>query len=133
MTDSPRRDLNSNDPADLPPLADVELHIPDYPVMVPEPAPGGAVIRAVPYLDELNARGFVITCPECKARRDWLLLETRSMVFVRCRCGHEWREREVDVEFFEENFAYPERSWQDAGDAMVALGFSGEFRGIYFN
>ncbi|MER7582084.1 hypothetical protein [Kitasatospora sp. NPDC097691] len=40
--DSPRRDLNSTDPADLPPLADLELHIPDYPVMEPEPTPGGA-------------------------------------------------------------------------------------------
>ncbi|MER7582085.1 hypothetical protein [Kitasatospora sp. NPDC097691] len=75
----------------------------------------------------------MITCPECRARRDWLLLETRKMVFVRCRCDHEWREPDVDVEVFEENFAYPEWSWQDAGDAMVALGFSGEFRGIYFN
>ncbi|MEY9876322.1 hypothetical protein ABH931_005832 [Streptacidiphilus sp. MAP12-33] len=133
MSDTPRRDLNPNDPSNLPSLSDADLHIPDYPVMVPEPAPGGAVIRVVEYPGELNPRGTLVVCTSCRANRDWLLLETRRRVFVRCRCGFEWEEGELDFDFFEANFSYADRSWGDAEQALTDLGFGGEFAGIYFN
>ena len=108
-------------------------HIPDYPIMVPEPAPGTPVVRMVEYPGDLNPRGFPVTCTNCRAERDWLLLEAARRVFVRCRCGHEWEEPELDAEFFDDNFDYPDRSWQDAGKALTDLGFSGEFAGMYIN
>lgn len=107
--------------------------IPDYPFMVPEPAPGSALIRMVQHPDQLNPLGISITCASCRAERDWLLLETRRRVFVRCRCGHEWEEADLEAEFFDENFAYADRSWDNAGQALKDLGFNGEFAGIYFN
>ncbi|MFC1420010.1 hypothetical protein [Streptacidiphilus cavernicola] len=67
------------------------------------------------------------------SRGDWLLLETLRRVFVRCRCGHEWEEPELDAEFFDANFAYPDRTWPDTDEALKALGYTGEFAGIYFS
>jgi hypothetical protein len=108
-------------------------HIPDYPIMVPEPALGSPLIRIVQHPDELNPRGFPITCTACRAERDWLLLETLRRVFVRCRCGHEWEEAELDAEFFDANFTYADRVWPNADQALKALGYTGEFAGIYFS
>ena len=107
-------------------------HIPDYPILVPEPAPGSSLIRMVQHAEELNPRGFLITCPSCRAERDWLLLETLRRVFVRCRCGHEWEEPDLDAEYFDDNFAYADRTWPNVDDAVEALGYTGEFAGIYF-
>jgi hypothetical protein len=108
-------------------------YIPDYPVMVPEPDPGSPLIRMVQYPDELNPRGFPITCTNCRAERDWLLLETLRRVFVRCRCGHEWEELDLDAEFFDDNFAYADRAWPNTDDAIKALGYTGEFAGMYLS
>lgn len=52
-----------------------------------------AVIRAVPHAGELDARGIPIACPNCRAHHDWLLLNVRHLVFVRCRCAYEFRVR----------------------------------------
>lgn len=86
-------------------------------------------IRAVPHPDELDARGIPITCPNCHARRDWLLLNVRQHVFVRCRCAHEWHEPDLSRDFFDRNFTAPEHEWDDYSTAMRALAFDGLLAG----
>ncbi len=134
MSDLPRPHdgQGSNDPfesADLPPLDQIEFSIPDFPSL----APDQPVIRAVPHHDELKPHGIVITCQECKAIRDWLLLNIRAHVFVRCRCGHEWLEDDLAVEFFEQHFSAPEVAWDDYETAMASTGFDGAWAGTYLN
>ena len=92
-----------------------------------------SVLRVVPHPHELNPRGITITCPGCGARRDWLLLETQRRIFVRCRCAHEWEEFALDLDYFDANFAYPDRSWVDCHEAMIALGFDGLLAGAVWS
>ncbi|WP_052509664.1 hypothetical protein [Kitasatospora griseola] len=86
-------------------------------------------IRAVPHPDELDARGIPIICPSCRASRDWLLLNVREHVFVRCRCAYEWHEPDLSLTFFEQHFTTPEDEWDDFNTAMRALAFDGLLAG----
>ncbi|MFC1417796.1 hypothetical protein [Streptacidiphilus cavernicola] len=88
-----------------------------------------AVIRVVPHPDELRAGGATVRCPHCNARRDWLLLNVNELVFIRCRCAHEWPEPCLARTDFDQHFAYPEQYWDDATTAMTALGFDGFLAG----
>ncbi|MFJ2578388.1 hypothetical protein [Kitasatospora aureofaciens] len=91
-----------------------------------------SVIRAVPHPDELDARGIPITCPTCRARRDWLLLNVRHQVFVRCRCAAEWHEPDLTLAYFDQHFTASEQEWDEWDDfdtAMRALAFDGLLAG----
>ncbi|MFJ3790373.1 hypothetical protein [Kitasatospora sp. NPDC090091] len=91
------------------------------------------VIRAVPHPNVLDLRGITITCPECDADRDWLLLNVRRQVFVRCRCAAEWHEPDLTRDEFDEHFTAPEREWDAFDDAMTGLGFDGLLAGTIWN
>lgn len=95
----------------------------------PHPEPHQTVIRAVPHPDELDARGIPITCPNCRAQRDWLLLNVRHQVFVRCRCAHEWPEPGLTRAYFDQHYTEPDREWANFEDAMRALAFDGLLAG----
>ncbi|WP_457029210.1 hypothetical protein [Kitasatospora sp. P5_F3] len=99
----------------------------------PEPIPGQAVTLAVPHPEPLNPRGIVITCTACGATRDWLLIRVRQLVFVRCRCAHEWHEHDLETEDFGDAYSGPEREWDDFDQMYRGLGFDGLFRGTYLN
>ncbi|TWF98598.1 hypothetical protein [Kitasatospora viridis] len=90
-------------------------------------------IFAVPHPAELDPRGTVITCAQCGARRDWLLLAVRDLVFVRCRCAYEWHEPDLARADFDSHFTAPERRWESSEDAMRALGFDGLLAGTTWN
>ncbi|MFD7645626.1 hypothetical protein ACFV4P_33825 [Kitasatospora sp. NPDC059795] len=91
------------------------------------------VVRAVPHSGELDARGIPITCARCHARRDWLLLNVRDHVFVRCRCAHEWEEPDLTRAYFDLHFTEPEHEWESFDDGMRALGFDGLLAGTTWN
>ncbi|MFE9427926.1 hypothetical protein ACFYNO_33790 [Kitasatospora sp. NPDC006697] len=93
-------------------------------------------IFATPHPAELNPRGITITCAKCGACRDWLLLAVRDLVFVRCRCAHEWREPDLTRAYFDLHFVAPEdecERWDDSEDSMRALGFDGLLAGATWN
>ncbi|MEY9949600.1 hypothetical protein [Kitasatospora sp. GAS1066B] len=104
------------------------FHFPDLTPAIPEPVAGQLVIRAVPHPGELNSRGIPITCSQCAAGRDWLLLSVGPQVFVRCRCAYEWPE-DLDLEFFESVYGTPQRAWADFDQAVTGLGFDGLLAG----
>ncbi|GAA1146308.1 hypothetical protein F4556_003759 [Kitasatospora gansuensis] len=87
------------------------------------------VVRAVPHPGELDAHGIPITCAYCRARRDWLLLNVRQQVFVRCRCAHEWHEPDLTRAYFDQHFTEAEHEWADYDTAMRALAFDGLLAG----
>ncbi|MFJ9459122.1 hypothetical protein ACIRST_29040 [Kitasatospora sp. NPDC101447] len=91
------------------------------------------VIRAVPHPDELRPRGLAIACARCGATRDWLLLNVRALVFVRCRCAHEWHESDLTRADFDESFTSVERTWSTLEEAMTALAFDGLLAGAIWD
>lgn len=93
--------------------------------------PDRTIVRAVPHSHELNPRGITITCDHCGARRDWLLINVRAQVFVRCRCAHEWHEPDLETGDFDSAYSGPEREWDDFDQMYRGLGFDGLFRGTY--
>ncbi|MFC9331412.1 hypothetical protein [Kitasatospora sp. NPDC057015] len=99
----------------------------------PQPAPEPAAVLAVPHPAALRPRGIVITCAACGAGRDWLLIQVGDLVFVRCRCAHEWQEHdlgagEVDGARIPGG---PEREWDSFEHLYAGLGFDGLFRMTY--
>ncbi len=101
----------------------------------PAPEPTPTVILAVPHPAALNPRGITITCPNCRAHRDWLLLNVGPQVFVRCRCAHEWCEHDleaVDVTAARGDIE-GEREWESFDEMYRGLSFDGLFRYTYLN
>lgn len=107
--------------------------IPDYPIELPPLLPGQVLTRTMVHPDELNPRGFLITCACCGASRDWLLVNIAQRVYVRCRCTHEWAEPDLDVETFDNLFSYIEAIWGSYTDAVRANGFDGFLAGTVWN
>ncbi|GJF32612.1 hypothetical protein KNE206_53120 [Kitasatospora sp. NE20-6] len=102
----------------------------------PQPAEPKPATLAVPHPDPLNPRGTLITCAMCKADRDWLLIHVHpDLVFVRCRCTHEWREYDLDIADVESarsrSGVAEEREWGSFDEMYMGLGFDGLFRGLY--
>ncbi|PYC71035.1 hypothetical protein C7C46_27000 [Streptomyces tateyamensis] len=89
------------------------------------------VTRAVPHPEPLNPRGIVITCAACSASRDWLLIQVRTLVFVRCRCAHEWQAHDLGAGDFDGSYSGPETEWDSFEQMYRGLGFDGLLRGCY--
>ncbi|MFB7472561.1 hypothetical protein [Kitasatospora sp. NPDC056184] len=92
------------------------------------------VVLAVPHPEPLNPRSITITCAMCDAARDWLLIHVQpDLVFVRCRCAHEWREHDLetaDVTAARGDIG-EDRVWESFEQMYCGLGFDGLFRCTY--
>lgn len=108
-------------------------HIPDYPLELPVLPPGEALTRTMAHPDQLNPRGFLITCACCRATRDWLLVCVAQRVYIRCRCTHEWAEPDLDLETFESLFTHVEAVWGNYDAAVRAAGFDGFLAGAIWD
>ncbi|MEU9319548.1 hypothetical protein [Streptomyces sp. NPDC048295] len=97
-----------------------------------QPADGPAVTRCVGHPCELTFGGIPARCSACRARRDWLLINHRRNVWIRCRCGNQWLEPEISRADFDALIGGPDgTSYPSVEAAMIALGFDGVFAGIY--
>ncbi|MFJ9446711.1 hypothetical protein ACIRRH_33355 [Kitasatospora sp. NPDC101235] len=102
----------------------------------PQPAEPAPSTLAVPHPNPLSPRGMLISCAQCQATRDWLLIHVHpNLVFVRCRCAHEWRETDLEAsdvaEARDDNFE--EREWDSFEEMYQGLGFDGLFSGTYLS
>ncbi len=108
-------------------VANSEGHCMTYPADASRNA-----VLAVPHPDLLNPRGITITCAACNAARDWLLIHVQpDLVFVRCRCTHEWREHDLetaDVTTARGDIA-DEREWESFDEMYRGPGFDGLLAG----
>ncbi|MEU9074524.1 hypothetical protein AB0D22_07555 [Kitasatospora sp. NPDC048538] len=108
----------------------------------PQPAEPVPDTLAIPHPGPLSPRGMLISCAQCQATRDWLLIQVRpnrsptdpNLVFVRCRCAHEWREPDLEAHHVTEarDDGFEEREWDSFEEMYRGLGFDGLFRGMYF-
>ncbi|MFF2955893.1 hypothetical protein ACFVVU_31655 [Kitasatospora sp. NPDC057965] len=96
------------------------------------PPSGPDAVRGAQCPHELALLGMPVVCSNCRARRDWLLINHRRNVWVRCRCGHEWLEPEITRRDFEAMLDEPTWTYyRTLADARTALGFDGIFTGLY--
>ncbi|MFB4193363.1 hypothetical protein [Streptomyces carpaticus] len=87
--------------------------------------------RAVRYPEELTITGITVICPACGARRDWLILNRHNEVSLRCRCSHQWTERELTRADFDAMLTQPGTNHPSLSDAILALGYDGTLAGTY--
>ncbi|MEV7121176.1 hypothetical protein [Kitasatospora griseola] len=96
------------------------------------PPSGPDVIRGVQCPHELALRGMPVICSACCAGRDWLLINHRRNVWVRCRCGNQWLEPEITRGDFDAMLTNPTWThYPTLQQGQVALGFDGTLAGIY--
>ncbi|MEE1786935.1 hypothetical protein PUR71_29120 [Streptomyces sp. SP17BM10] len=96
------------------------------------PLSGPDALRGAKCPHELALRGIPVVCSACRARRDWLLINHRRNVWVRCRCGSEWLEPEITRKDFDEMLSDPSWTYYPTLErARIALGFDGTFAGLY--
>ncbi|MFE6719421.1 hypothetical protein ACFVDU_17815 [Streptomyces albidoflavus] len=99
-----------------------------------QPADGPGATRCVSHPHELALAGIPVTCSDCRARRDWLLINHGRNVWVRCRCGNQWLEPEIARADFDALVASPYGTTFPSVEAgLVALGFDGTFAGAYLD
>ncbi|MFE3860258.1 hypothetical protein ACFXPT_07460 [Streptomyces goshikiensis] len=97
-----------------------------------QPADGPGETRCVSHPHELALGGIPVMCSDCRARRDWLLINHGRNVWVRCRCGNQWLEPEISRADFDAQIASPYgTTYPSVEEGLVALGFDGVFAGIY--
>ncbi|MFD7577291.1 hypothetical protein [Kitasatospora sp. NPDC059817] len=93
-------------------------------------------VLAVPHPEPLNLRGITLTCATCNAARDWLLIHVQpDLVFVRCRCAHEWREHDLETADVTaaRGATEDEHVWASFDEMYQGLGFDGLFRLTYLD
>ncbi|MGW4441984.1 hypothetical protein [Streptomyces sp. NPDC004682] len=56
--------------------------------------------RMTSWVQPLVLDGEVVTCAECGAYRDWLILATRDQIWLRCRAGHQQQESRLDTAWY---------------------------------
>ncbi|MFI9332447.1 hypothetical protein ACIGZJ_33565 [Kitasatospora sp. NPDC052868] len=96
------------------------------------PPSGPDAIRGAQCPHELALRGMPVVCSGCRARRDWLLINHRRNVWVRCRCGHQWLEPEITRKDFDAMLTDPSWTYYPTlAQGQIALGFDGTFAGLY--
>ncbi|MYV66654.1 hypothetical protein GT043_12060 [Streptomyces sp. SID2131] len=97
-----------------------------------QPATGPGATRCVSHPHELALGGIPVMCSTCQARRDWLLINHGRNVWVRCRCGNQWPEPEINRRDFDALIAGPYgTTYPSVEEGLVALGFDGAFAGTY--
>ncbi|MGW1104269.1 hypothetical protein [Streptomyces sp. NPDC002540] len=95
-------------------------------------ATGPGATRCLSHPHELAFGGIPAACSNCRARRDWLLINHGRNVWIRCRCSNQWLEPEVSRADFDALIDSPDvTNYPSVEQCLVALGFDGAFAGIY--
>ncbi|WP_412078826.1 hypothetical protein ACLF6K_36075 [Streptomyces xanthophaeus] len=114
------------EPSDVEPEG-VELEIP---AELHVPAAGDLAGSMMPYWAPLTVDGVVVSCSECGAYRDWLVLNSGDRVWVRCRSGHETPVPGLDAAWYERTAGPVESLHASREDGETAFGYDGTFAGV---
>ncbi|MFD7093077.1 hypothetical protein [Streptomyces sp. NPDC059883] len=95
-----------------------------------QPPSGLGATRCLSHPRELVLREIPVMCTDCRARRDWLLINHGRNVWVCCRCSNQWLEPEISRADFDALIALP-GAYLSVEQGLIALGFDGVFAGIY--
>ncbi|MFF4605961.1 hypothetical protein ACFY12_24870 [Streptomyces sp. NPDC001339] len=97
-----------------------------------QPAGGNIGLRATTHPEEIRITGITVMCPQCGARRDWMVICDRNEISIRCRCAHQWVERELTradyMAMIGEGIG---QDYPSLEDAAQAAGYDGTLAGTY--
>ncbi|MFB7912983.1 hypothetical protein [Streptomyces sp. NPDC056061] len=95
-------------------------------------ATGPGATRCLGHPREPAFDGIPATCSNCRARRDWPLINHGRNVWTRCRCSNQWLEPEVGRADVDALIDSPDvTNYPSVEQCLVALGFDGAFVGSY--
>ncbi|MFG3363523.1 hypothetical protein ACGF0K_00920 [Streptomyces sp. NPDC048156] len=92
---------------------------------------GSIGLRATTHPEEIVITGIPVMCPQCGARRDWMVICDRNEISIRCRCAHQWVERELTCADYEAMIDVGGQDYPSLDAAAQAAGYDGTFAGIY--
>ncbi|MGW5200786.1 hypothetical protein [Streptomyces spiralis] len=90
-------------------------------------------LRATTHPEEIRIAGILVMCPNCGARRDWMVICDRSEISIRCRCAHQWLEPELTRADYEAMIDVGGRDYPSLEAAAQAVGYDGTLSGIYLS
>lgn len=92
---------------------------------------GSIGLRATTHPEEIVITGIPVMCPRCGARRDWMVICDRNEISIRCRCAHQWVERELTRADYEAMIDVGGQDYPSLEAAAQATGYDGTLVGIY--
>ncbi|GFE17925.1 hypothetical protein Sgleb_59720 [Streptomyces glebosus] len=92
---------------------------------------GEVHLRCTTHPEELAITGITVMCPRCSARRDWMVICDRNTVSIRCRCSHQWVEREISRQDFEGLIDSGGEYFPSLEAAAQSAGYDGTLAGTY--
>lgn len=97
-----------------------------------QPPDGNVPLQCTSHPGELTITGITQMCPQCSARRDWMIICNRNEVSIRCRCAHQWVERELSRADFEAMAGPVTEVFKNTETAVRAFGYDGNLAGAYW-
>jgi hypothetical protein len=89
-------------------------------------------LRATTHPEEIAITGIPVMCPKCGARRDWMVICDGNEISIRCRCAHQWVERELTRADYEAMIDVGGQDYPSLEAAARAAGYDGTLTGVYF-
>ncbi|MGF6947097.1 hypothetical protein [Streptomyces auratus] len=78
--------------------------------------------RMMPWAQPIVLDDEMITCAECSAYRDWLILSTRDQIWLRCRQGHQQQETRLDTAWYNRHAGPADATHATFEDCLRHLG-----------
>lgn len=78
--------------------------------------------RVMPWAQPIVLNGEMVTCAECGAYRDWLILSTRNQIWLRCRAGHQQLETRLDTAWYNRHAGPADATHATFEDCLRHLG-----------
>jgi hypothetical protein len=94
---------------------------------------GSIGLRATTHPEKIVITGIPVMCPQCGARRDWMVICDRDEISIRCRCAHQWVERELTRADYEAMIDVGGQDYPSLEAAAQAVGYDGTLTGMYFS
>ncbi|WP_328337048.1 hypothetical protein [Streptomyces violaceus] len=92
---------------------------------------GSIGLRATTHHEAITITGIPVMCPQCGARRDWMVVCDRNEISIRCRCAHQWVERELTRADYEAMIDVGGQDYPSLEAAAQAAGYDGTLAGVY--
>jgi hypothetical protein len=96
-----------------------------------QPSDGNVHLRATTHPEEIVITGITVMCPQCGARRDWMVICDRNEISIRCRCAHQWVERELTRADYEAMIDVGGQDFPSLEAAAQAAGYDGTLAGTF--
>ncbi|MEW2550333.1 hypothetical protein AB0957_01095 [Streptomyces zhihengii] len=78
--------------------------------------------RMMPWKQPVVLDDEMVTCAECGAYRDWLVLSTRDQIWLRCPAGHQQQEARLDTAWYNRSAGPADATHATFEDCLRHLG-----------